>query len=198
MDDLSSASRRMYVDRLSWNDGSPPLLSVFPVSWVLSHPRVYFMWVHRVWIKLLFVKCLVLLFFILFLGWYRTSCEGRAPRGQRPQPAQYSGHHHCELLISPPSAHQPNFFASVLFCPFSCLHLTSLSPLHLYFFCTSYLGCFVNPRSLCVVVNLVILPSGMLCLVSIYFVVIFCFVHPIQMQKIQLNQETQTWKNFDH
>ena len=43
--------------------------------------------------------------YVVFLGWYRTSGEGRAARRQCPQPAQYSGHHHCELLfISPPSA----------------------------------------------------------------------------------------------
>ena len=37
--------------------------------------------------------------FIFLLGWYRTSGERCAPRRQRSQPAQYSGHYHRELLF---------------------------------------------------------------------------------------------------
>lgn len=54
----------------------------------------------------------ILLFCIA--GWHRISGEGCPPRRQRPQPAQYSGHYHCELL----------FFLSpgyVLICLLKCL-----------------------------------------------------------------------------
>lgn len=47
----------------------------------------------------LLVASFLLFVFSCFLGWHRTSGEGRAPRGQCPQSAQYSGHHHCELLF---------------------------------------------------------------------------------------------------
>lgn len=76
----------------------------------------------------------LLFMFSCFLGWYRTSGEGRAPRGQCPQSAQYSGHHHCELFISSPSAHQASSSVFVLFCSLICLCLISLYALHCSYF----------------------------------------------------------------
>lgn len=35
-----------------------------------------------------------------FPGWNRAGGEGRVARRQRPQPAEYSGHHHCESFLS--------------------------------------------------------------------------------------------------
>lgn len=70
---------------------------------------------------------------IFFLGWHRTTGKGCAPRRQRPQPAQYSGHHHCELLISP-SSHQ---ITSSCLCP---LLLSDLSGFPVRLFSTHHVS----------------------------------------------------------
>lgn len=47
-----------------------------------------------------------------FPGWDRAGGEGRVARRQRPQPAEYSGHHHCESFL--PSVHLSRLDASFL------------------------------------------------------------------------------------
>lgn len=106
------------------------------------------------------------------LGWYRASGEGCGPRRQRPQPAQYSGHHHCEQR---------------LFCSLICsCHLSPrfIFPLMLLLFransfCASCLTqtVFIHTTHtpLCPPLHLDMISSGILCLVSISYAVVLSF-----------------------
>lgn len=96
--------------------------------------------------------------FLFCKGWYRTSRKGCTSRRQCPQSAQYSGRHHCEFLISWPSAHLTSFLmSSDLSVPQFCLYVYCLyvvcsilfRSFFLYFLCSLtclFVAAIICPR----------------------------------------------------
>lgn len=165
----------------------------------------------KVWIKTLLLVSFLVFVFSCFLGWYRTSGEGRAPRGQRPQPSQYSGHHHSEL-ISPSSVSSSDkllCFGPLLSLWSICVSVLRLFPIvhmcahasliwkqfSLYFLFSSICLSFVPISSMCQVFRYFVQWHSLFCFCLLCCHTLFCSSIQVKVLYLKLHLLGFLWQS---